>query len=236
MKSTVARLIRKLERYEPLSADAKKALEAAPFHVETFGRHDMIVRQGDKPTHSCLVLEGFVGRVKLLSGGAQQILGFEIAGDFADLQSLYLKTMDHGLEALTSARVAKFSHKTMQNLMSTQPQLARAFAWDMAIDGAIQREWMTSMGRRTSYQHAAHILCELLIRLRAVGLAEEDEYQLPVTQADLADAFGISTVHVNRTLQELRGDGLIELKGSVLKILDVNALKAIAGFDASYLE
>jgi len=149
----------------------------------------------------------------------------------------FLKGMDHGLEALASARIARVPHKTVRNLMERYPRLALAFAWDMAIDGAIQREWMASMGRRSAYEQTAHVLCELLIRLRAVGLAPDNQYDLHMTQEDLADAFGISAVHVNRMLQALRRDGLIELKASLaLKILDIQGLKDAAGFEPAYLQ
>jgi CRP-like cAMP-binding protein len=230
------RLIRKLEWYERLSDEEKSALETAPSRVDDYKRHDVITRQGDRPSEACLVLEGVVGRMKILENGGRQILGFQIAGDFSDLHGIYLKTMDHGIEALASARVAKVPHGTIKSLTEKYPRLARAFAWDLALDGAIQREWMTSMGRRSSYQQTAHVLCELLIRLRVVGLAADESYELPITQDDLGDAFGISSVHVNRMLQALRRDGLIELKGSALKILDIQALKDAAGFDPAYME
>src|SRR5215211_7390369 len=132
---------------------------------------------------------------------------------------------------------SKVPHKTVRNLMERYPRLALAFAWDMALDGAIQREWMASMGRRSAYEQTAHVLCELLIRLRAVGLAPDNQYDLHMTQEDLADAFGISAVHVNRMLQALRRDGLIELKASLaLKILDIQGLKDAAGFEPAYLQ
>ena len=229
-------LIRKLDRYERLSDEEKRALEAAPSRVDVYKRHDVIVRQGDHPSESCLILEGITGRVKLLSNGGRQILSFQIPGDFSDLHSIYLRAMDHEIEALAEARIARVPHDTIKSLAATYPRLAHAFAWDMAVDGAIQREWMTSMGRRSSYEQAAHVICELLLRLRSVGLADKDEYQLPITQEDLGDAFGISTVHVNRMLQALRRDGLIELKGSALKIFDLEGLKDAAGFDPAYLE
>jgi CRP-like cAMP-binding protein len=233
----IERLIRKLEHHEPLSDEEKRALETAPSRVDNYKRHDVIIAQGDRPSEVCLVLEGVVGRTKILANGGRQILGFEIAGDLVDLHSLFLKGMDHGLEALASARIAKVPHKTVRNLMERYPRLALAFAWDMALDGAIQREWMASMGRRSAYEQTAHVLCELLIRLRAVGLAPDNQYDLHMTQEDLADAFGISAVHVNRMLQALRRDGLIELKASLaLKILDIQGLKDAAGFEPAYLQ
>src|SRR5215208_1140422 len=169
--TVIERLIRKLEHHEPLSDEEKRALETAPSRVDNYKRHDVIIAQGDRPSEVCLVLEGVVGRTKILANGGRQILGFEIAGDLADLHSLFLKGMDHGLEALASARIAKVPHKTVRNLMERYPRLALAFAWDMALDGAIQREWMASMGRRSAYEQTAHVLrpCTLTGCFRRFG-------------------------------------------------------------------
>jgi CRP-like cAMP-binding protein len=123
----------------------------------------------------------------------------------------------------------------MRDLCKAQPRLAAAFWRETLIDASIFREWVTNVGRRNAYARLAHVLCELLVRLRAVGLAEDDACELPMTQGEIGDATGISTVHVNRTLQELRGDGLITLKGEKLTVLDWDRLKKAADFDPTYL-
>ncbi|HYY83887.1 MAG TPA: Crp/Fnr family transcriptional regulator [Beijerinckiaceae bacterium] len=229
-------LLRKLDRFAPLSPDEKRALEAAVSGVDTYTRHDIIVRQGDRPTHSCIMVEGMAARYKGLANGNRQIVSFQIPGDFSDLHSMFLKALDHGIEALSPVRIARVPHQSVDALMREHPGLARAFSWDMAVDGAITREWLASTGRRSAYERVAHLLCELMMRLRSVGLANGDAYELPITQADLSDAFGISTVHVNRMLQTLRRNGLIELKGAALRIPNVAALEEVAGFEAAYLE
>lgn len=229
-------LIRKLERYAQLSDEEKQALTGAPSRVEVYRRDQDIVREGDCPPESCIVLEGFACRYKGLAGGTRQILSIHIPGDFCDLHSFYLKVMDHAIGALGPCRVAKVPHDTLKGMLEKYPTLARALSWDVAVDGAIQREWMVSMGRRSAFEQFAHLMCELALRLQSVGLAPGDTYELPTTQADLGDAFGLSTVHVNRVLQELRAKGLVIWKGKLVTIPDIEALKEAAGFEPTYLQ
>ena len=228
-------LIHKLERYGALSADERRMLEEAPSRIDIYEPHQDIVVEGDTPTESCLMVEGFACRYKLLPDGTRQILSLQIPGDFCDLHSFLLKKMDHGIAAVSRCRIAKVPHHKIHHITEHLPRLTRAFWWDVAIDGAIFREWMVGMGRRSSHQRMAHLLCELLLRLKSIGLADDNSYELPPTQADLADALGISTVHVNRVLQELRSEGLITLKEKRLTILDFEKLKQAAGFTPGYL-
>lgn len=228
-------LVRKLERYGLLSEHEVRAIQSVPARLQEHERGDDIVRQGDSPSESVLIVSGLACRFKLLRGGTRQILALQVPGDFADLHSMYLRVLDHGLAALTHCKVARVSHDAIRALSDSYPRLAHAFAWDMAVDGAIQREWMTSTGRRTSYQRAAHLFSELLLRMRAVGLTDSDSYELPLSQADLADVFGISTVHANRVIQDLRRDRLITLQGKVLTVLDVERLRDVADFEPTYL-
>jgi CRP-like cAMP-binding protein len=162
-------------------------------------------------------------------------MAMHIPGDFCDLHSFILKRMDHNIAALGQCRIAKFSHAVIHEITERYPRLGRALWWDTAVDGAIMREWMISMGRRSAYEQIAHLLCELLVRLRSVGLVSDDSYEMPATQAELGDAFGLSTVHVNRILQELRREGLIVFKNKRVTIPDLDRLKEAAGFDAAYL-
>ena len=228
-------LIRKLERYGALSDDERRMLEKAPSRIDHYGPREEIVSEGDTPTQSCLMVEGFACRYRLLPDGARQVLSLHVPGDFCDLHSFLLKRMDHGIAAVSTCRIAKVPHDKIHQITESFPRLTRALWWDVAIDGAVFREWMVSMGRRSAYQQTAHLLCELLLRLKSVGLADDDSYELPPTQADLGDALGISTVHVNRVLQELRSEGLITLKEKHLTILDVEKLKQAAGFTPGYL-
>jgi CRP-like cAMP-binding protein len=229
-------LIRKLERYGPVSEEERRFLERAPWRVVEYRAQEPIVREGDSPTESCLVLEGFAYRFKSLPQGTRQIMTFHIPGDFCDLHGFLLKQMDHGIVASGPCRIGRLPHATLHEATERFPRLARALWWDTAMDAAILREWMVSMGRRSSYEQIAHVLCELLLRFWGVGLSEDNSYPLPATQAELGDAFGLSTVHVNRTLQRLRAEGLVILTGRRVTIPDPERLMKVAGFDPAYLE
>jgi CRP-like cAMP-binding protein len=231
----IERLIRKLENYGPVSEEERRFLEQPPSRVRDYRPHEDIAREGDCPAESYLVVEGFACRYKLLPGGTRQIMALHVPGDFCDLHSFSLKRLDHSIAAVSQCRIVRFPHAVFNDLTERYPQLTRALLWDAAIDGAIMRQWMVSMGRRSAYQQIAHLLCELFLRLRFVGLVEGDSFELPATQEELGDAFGLSAVHVNRTLQELRGNSLIASKSKRVTIPDLERLKEAAGFDPAYL-
>jgi CRP-like cAMP-binding protein len=203
--------------------------------VRTLKADADIVRDQDQPSQCCLVLEGFLCRYKALDDGRRQIFSFHIPGDIPDLQSLHLTVMDHNLGTLVRSKVAFITHDNMRALLRNHPVIGDACWRDTLIDAAIFREWMVGMGRRQAYGRIAHLFCELTAKNRAIGLAPEDSFKLPATQADLGDALGLSTVHVNRVLQELRGAGLITLGGGVLTVLDWEGLKEAGEFDPTYL-
>ncbi len=231
----VDQLIQKLERYGPLSDEEKAFLQHAPSHVREYDQHEDIVREGDCPAETCLMVEGFACRFKLLRDGRRQILAFHIPGDFCDLHSYSLKRMDHGIAAVTKCAVAKVPHGIIREITERYPALTRSLMWDLAVDAAIFREWMVTLGRRSAREKVAHLLCELMVRLQFVGLSENSGYELAPRQADLGDALGLSTVHVNRTLQELRAEGLIVSHGKLLTIPDLEKVKQVAGFSPAYL-
>ena len=228
-------LIRKLESITDLSSAERKAILDLPLTVKSLAADQDIVSDGERPSACCLVLDGFVCRYKLLASGRRQIMSFHIAGDIPDLQSLHLEIMDHSLGTLVPSRVAFISHRSLLGLCADFPTIANAFWRDTLIDAAMFREWMVGIGRRSAHGRIAHMLCELLVRYRAVGLAEDHSCEMPLTQAEIGDALGLSAVHVNRVLQELRGAGLIVLNNGSLKIQDWKALKATGEFDPTYL-
>ncbi|WP_322883774.1 Crp/Fnr family transcriptional regulator [Microvirga lotononidis] len=228
-------LLWKLDSIVSLSDEEKRALLDLPMTIKVFDPDSDIVRDGDRPSECCLVLSGFVCRYKVLSDGRRQIMGFYIPGDIPDLQSLHLNVMDHSIGTLVTSSIALIPHESLRNLLTQHPGLAAAFWRDTLIDAAMFREWMIGMGRRSAYQRIAHLLCELRVRLKAVGLAGEGGYDLPVTQNELGDALGLSTVHVNRVLQDLRSEGLIVLRGGSLHIPDWEALQVAGDFDPTYL-
>lgn len=218
-----------------LSAEERQALRSLPMTVRSFGADQDIVREGDRPSECCLILEGFACRYILLQNGKRQIISFHPPGDIPDLQSLHLNLMDHSLGTLMPSRAAFIPHASLHEINARYPRIAGAFWRDTLIDSAIFRLWIVAVGRRSATARVAHLLCELQVRLQAIGLANRHSYALPITQAEMGDALGLSTVHVNRVLQELRGRGLISLSGGSLTIHDWEGLKKVAGFDAAYL-
>jgi CRP-like cAMP-binding protein len=233
---TTARLIRKLESVASLSDEQRQAIERLPVRTHTLAARQDIVRDGDKPSHCCLILDGWACRYKLLGDGRRQILSFHIPGDVPDLQSLHIPTMDHGLATVTKATVAFIPHDSLRELTIHHPSIGALLWRDTLIDAGIFRAWMVGMGRRSAYEQVAHLFCEMYLKLQAVGLAEHYRCPLPLTQIDLADALGLTSVHVNRVLKEMRGRTLITLHGQTLVIEAWDELLRVAEFDPTYLQ
>lgn len=228
-------LIRKLERYAPLSEDCRQALRILPWRIQEYARGGVIVHQGEICEESALVVTGSTLRYKMLPDGLRQIVGLQVPGDFTDLHSFVLKPIDHAIAAAVPSRIARLAHTAIAQLIKTHPDIVRWLMWDMALDAAIGREWMAALGRRTAYQQLAHLFCELYLRLNWAGQVRDHGFELALNQAELGDACGLSTVHVNRSLQALRRDNLIVLENHHLTIPDLTALSAAAAFDPSYL-
>jgi CRP-like cAMP-binding protein len=196
--------------------------------------HD-IVREGDTPDAIHLVLDGFACRYKLLPNGRRQIIAHFIPGDFCNLRAFILSEMDHSVATMSAVTLATVKRKTLLRLTDEYPRITQALWWSAMVDEAITREWIVNVGSRTATERVAHLICEHFLRMQAVGLASENNVQLPITQTELGDTLGLSTVHVNRTLQQLRADGLIALRGKTLSILDLRRLQDVALFNANYL-
>jgi CRP-like cAMP-binding protein len=228
-------LITKLESIATLSDAERHAVQNLPVRVQALQARQDIVRDGDMASQCCLILEGWACRYKILGEGKRQIFSFHIAGDIPDLQSLHIPLMDHSLATMTQATVAFIPHAAMHSLTLRFPSIAAVLWRDTLVDAAIFREWMACMGRRSAYDHLAHLFCELYLKQEAVGLAGEHRCPLPITQGDLADASGISNVHVNRVLKEMRSNGLITLHGNTLVIQAWDKLIRAAEFDETYL-
>ncbi|HEY8383836.1 MAG TPA: Crp/Fnr family transcriptional regulator [Microvirga sp.] len=228
-------IVTKLESILTLSDEEKVAILSLPMQVVTLRPDQDIVREGDRPLRCCALLEGFACTYKMTPNGKRQIMSFYIPGDIPDLQSLHLNTLDNSLGTLTSCRVGFIQHESVRDLCRAYPRIAGAFWRETLVDGAIFREWILNIGQREAYGRLAHLLCEMVTRLRSVGLVQDDTCNLPMTQGELADATGISTVHVNRTLQDLRGAGLINLKGGTLQVLDWKGLRDAGEFHPGYL-
>lgn len=228
-------LIRKMESVFTLTEEERQALENLPMQFAVIKEKQDIVREGDRPSRSFVILSGFTCSYKVSGDGKRQIMTFGISGDAPDVQSLHLKVLDNSIGTVTTCRVGFITHEDLRNLCARYPRIAAAFWRETLIEGAIFREWLLNIGRRDAYNRVAHLFCEMLVRLRAVGLAEDYACDLPITQGELADAFGISTVHVNRVLQKMRADGLIETKGTRLTIPDWDRLKDVGEFTPRYL-
>ena len=227
--------IRKLEYAAALSERDRCALESAVSDVRDIPARRDIISQGEKPENVHVLVDGWACRYKLLPDGARQILAFLVPGDFCDLHIAILGEMDHSIATVLKCRVAYVPEKTINELTSKHDTLNRALWWATLVDEGTLREWLANMGRRPADQQLAHLFCELLVRLRAVGYADENSFEFPVTQDELADTLGLSQVHVNRMLQDLRADGRIVLEHRRLTVPDVDRLNAFAGFDPSYL-
>ena len=233
-------LIRKLEQFTKLSSVDKEALEqAAALKVRQLRPREDIIHEGDKPRQVNLILEGWACRYKVLEDGRRQISAFLVPGDLCDMRMFILKRMDHSIGALTPVTVAEIPADAILEIADTSTRLSRALWWNSLVEEAIAREWTTNLGQREAIERLAHLFCELFLRLRSVGLTDsqsgQHSFELPVTQEQLADATGMSTVHVNRTLQEMREQGLIIWKGKTITIPDLEALQTVALFNPNYL-
>jgi CRP-like cAMP-binding protein len=229
-------LLRKLESIGTLTDEERNALADLPGTVKNFAVNEDIVREGDRPSFVGLLLEGFLCRYAIVPSGKRQIMSFHIPGDIPDLQSLFIDVMDHSLAALVPAKVMMIPHGVMCGIIDHNPRIAHLLWRDTLIDAAVFRKWIAGIGRRSAYARIAHTFCEFVIRMKAVGLANEDSCELPFTQATIADALGLSTVHVNRTIQELRMQNLITLTGGRLTVRDWDGLQQAGEFDPAYLQ
>ena len=227
-------LIRKLQAVFSLTCEERQALESLPVHVREARSGETLVREGDRPSQCCLVLAGLACRQKIVGDGRRQIMSFHINGDMPDLQSLHIEVMDHDLAMLQTGKVAFIPHAAIRALTERYPRIAAALWRSTLIDAAIFREWMVSIGRKSSYARVCHLFCELVVLARSVGLAEYAIEHRP-TQEELGDALGLSVVHVNRTFKALREDGLIAQEGRRLVVLDWKGLQLAGEFDPGYL-
>jgi CRP-like cAMP-binding protein len=228
-------LIRKLESIFKLNDDERQALEDLPMQVTVIRADQDIVREGDRSSRSCLILSGFACTYKVTQDGKRQIVSFNLPGDIPDLQSLHLKVLDTSIGTISPCSVGFITHDVLRDLCVSYPRITAGLWRETLVDASIFREWMMNVGRREGPSRMAHVLCELLVRLRAVGLAEDHACDLPITQSEFADALGFTTVHVNRVLQQLRAEGLIVTEGTRLTIPDWERLKQVGEFDPTYL-
>jgi CRP-like cAMP-binding protein len=235
MELNTARLAARLSSFIELTADERRALEEAAGAVRLYRPHETLTRERDGSAHINLLLAGFASRCKVLPDGRRQIIGYLIPGDVCDPRQLVLRTSTHAVTALTAVKTVLFSRESLQSLMHRWPRLAQAMCCVTLVEEMVEREWLVNVGQRTALERLAHLFCEIFVRMRAAGLADHDRCELPLTQMELADTLALSTVHINRTLQELRRQGLVSVSGGMLEIHDFSALQSLAMFNPEYL-
>lgn len=229
------RHLMKLRARDTISAEEERVIGDLVSEVVEHPADRTIVRGGEELRESMILLDGWLARAKDLPDGQRQIAELHVAGDYADLHGFVLKRLDHDVITITRSRIAMVPHERVRAMTKRYPHLTRVYWFATNLDAAIHREWTVSLGRRPALARMAHLFCELLIRLQIVGLTNGNSYDFPLTQVELAETIGLTSVHVNRTLQELRRMGLVELQGGRLTIIDLDGLKGVAAFDDSYL-
>lgn len=228
-------LFRRLGLRDQVSDEERAALVSIIEEVKSYPAQTDLVREGDRPTRSTLILSGMCCRYSIIDGGKRQITALHVPGDFIDLPSFLLKDMDHSVGTLSPCVVAYAPHAALEQVTRTFPHLTRLLWLLTLIDGAIYRQWLVTLGGYPALARTAHLLCELFVRLAVDGGKVGDQLSLPITQADLGDTLGLSTVHTNRVVQELRGRGLIAWQGQSIRMLNWEGLQQLAKFDPRYL-
>jgi CRP-like cAMP-binding protein len=228
-------MIRKFERRASLSDADREALLGLPFRMTRAEPGRYLVREGAVADHSILIISGLAYRHKISADGSRQIVSIHIPGDFVDLEGSLLKVADHNVQALTRCDLAMVPRPAIREMLLAHPQVAFAMWIDTLIDASIFREWIMNIGRRDARERLAHIFCEFALRLETAGLGSTTGYELPMTQEQLADASGLTAVHVNRTLKAMDAEGLIKRERRFILIPDWERLRAVAGFSELYL-
>ena len=228
--------VRKLGSRVDLSADDVAVLEEACAPARHYpGKHDLI-HEGDEPGPVFVFLDGWGCRYKIMPEGDRQVLAFMMPGDFSDLHAGVLEKMDHTIATVTPALVATIPRARMRELINIRPAITRAFRLMQLVDLGVARSWIASIGRRGSVERVAHLMCELYFRANRFGLVRDGECTMPISQILLADALGLTPVHVNRVFRTFKAEGIMRLARGALVISDIGALVRVAGFDAAYLQ
>jgi CRP-like cAMP-binding protein len=228
-------LVRKMVVLAGLEGADRDAIIGLPYRLERAeaGRH--LVQEGSKPAECCVLLKGYACRYKVVASGGRQIVSFHIMGDLLDLQHLYLATADHHVQAITAVEVAWIPKSELRALARERPTIAEALWRDSLIDASIFREWVLNVGRRDAKSRIAHMLCEFVVRCEAVGLFRGRMFELPLTQEQIADATGLTPVHVNRMLKALTDEGVLAGGNRSYRVANWQRLQMIGEFDRAYL-
>jgi CRP-like cAMP-binding protein len=233
---SLAPMLRKLQYYHPFGRDDLSALLALPFRVRTYERYHYVIREREIATHACVLVSGFAVRSKMVANGSRQIVSIHMKGEIVDLQNSLLKIADHSVQMITSGRVAMIEREPLLQLAFERPEIGKALWIDTMVDASIFREWIANIGRRDARTRIAHLLCEFSLRLKVAGIGEATGYELPMTQEQLGDATGLTSVHVNRTIKALEKEGLIDRSNPrSIHIGDWRKLAEAGDFDSGYL-
>lgn len=227
--------VRKLLNRSSLSAEDQRALGTLSYTIQRIEADSQILREGDRATVCPVLLDGFAYRYKVASDGGRQIVALKVPGDALDFQSAYLATADHDVRALTPAIVAFLPLRAIEALASERAPIARALLIDTVLEGSISREWLLNIGRRKAEARLAHLLCELFYRIGEIAGLPQADFDVPLTQEQLADLLGLTPVHINRMLKLLERKGAVRRVGRRLRIGDMDQLRAISGFSDHYL-
>lgn len=231
----VRKLVMKLRLRDSISDEEEQVLLDSVSEAREVGPGRVIIRAGTLLEESTLLIDGIISRYKDLSNGERQIQELHVGGDFVDLHGFLLKRLDHNIGSVSKCRIAIVPHDTLRKITEQHAHLSRMLWFSTMLDAAIQRETILSIGRRSALARVAHLICELNLRLKTVGLSDGARFTLPMTQLDVADATGLTSVHVNRMLKQLRDDGMLTFRSGEVIIQDWEALKRVAEFDPAYL-
>ena len=228
-------MLNKLQLWLPLDDADCEAVLGLPHSIRSRRASEFIVREGDRPIDSCLLLSGYAYRHKIAGNGGRQIFSIHMKGDVVDLHNSILRRADHNVQALTDIEIALIPVQAIKQLAADRPQVGQAMWYETLVDAAIFREWTLNVGRRDARARTAHLLCEFALRLQVAGLGEKSDFELPMTQEQLGDALALTSVHINRTLKALAASGLIARTKRSVHVLDFAELARVGDFQDSYL-
>lgn len=231
----LAALLRRLRTTSGVDEEDVQAIRSLPMVIKQYRPSQAIIRDGDRPTECCLLADGFCVRSKTTSDGGRQILSIHIPGEIPDLQSLHLHIMDHDLVTLTECTLGLISHMALRHLIRQRPNVAEIFWRDTLIDSSMFREWIVNVGQRAAANRLAHVIVELRERLKVIDRVQGATFEMPLTQEQIGEALGITPVHANRIIKQLREDDVLDFHRGRITVIDEAKLQELADFDSRYL-
>lgn len=234
--TALTRFLERLKLRSTLAPAEAEAILGLPGRVVIYGAHRDIVRMGDRMNAAFLVVDGLAARFDTDKRGERQITALHIPGDMCDLHSIVLPVANWGIGALAKTTIMKIPHAALRAIAFQYPAVAAALWRDTMVDAGVLAKWVANLGRKDSRARFAHLLCEIGFRMEYAGMGSRASFPLKMTQQNIADALGLTLVHVNRKIQELRSDGLIRTSKGAINILDWAGLAEIADFRPSYLQ